>query len=129
MGGRIKGCQWFDLLIQPKRLSKNNFSSCNTIGFGHQLYAPKRKVRFQVMNRHIFFCSRLFDIRFVSYYGFMLNRLYELRSDSSYCGIMERTLTRLGLRPRNWRYASQCCGAFLTVARPNIVAPEVNTIM
>ena len=42
---------------------------------------------------------------------------------------MERTLTKLGLRPLNWAHASQCCGTFLTVARPDIVTPKVNAIL
>jgi heterodisulfide reductase subunit B len=69
------------------------------------------------------------DLRFVPYYGCMLNRPKALRSDASYYGIMEKTLTRLGLQPLNWGHASQCCGTFLTVARPDIVTPKVNAIM
>ena len=69
------------------------------------------------------------DMRFVPYYGCMLNRPYALRSSSNYYGIMERTLTKLGLQPLSWAYASQCCGTFLTVARPDIVTPKVNAIM
>ena len=44
-------------------------------------------------------------------------------------GIMEKTLSKLGLRPLHWAYASQCCGTFLTVARPDIVTPKVNAIL
>lgn len=69
------------------------------------------------------------DMIFAPYYGCMLNRPYSLRSGSNYYGIMERTLTKLGLRPLNWAYASQCCGTFLTVARPDIVTPKVNAIL
>jgi heterodisulfide reductase subunit B len=42
---------------------------------------------------------------------------------------MEKTLAQLGLQPVNWSHASQCCGTFLTVARPDIVTPKVNSIM
>jgi heterodisulfide reductase subunit B len=69
------------------------------------------------------------DMTFAPYYGCMLNRPYALRSGSNYFGIMERTLTKLGLRSLNWAYASQCCGTFLTVARPDIVTPKVNAIL
>ncbi|MCU0591231.1 MAG: heterodisulfide reductase-related iron-sulfur binding cluster, partial [Desulfobacterales bacterium] len=44
-------------------------------------------------------------------------------------GIMEKTLAKLGLQALNWGHASQCCGTFLTVARPDIVTPKVNLIM
>jgi heterodisulfide reductase subunit B2 len=69
------------------------------------------------------------DLRFVPYYGCMLNRPYALRSGANYYGIMERTLTKLGLQPLTWGHGSQCCGTFLTVARPDIVTPKVNIIM
>jgi heterodisulfide reductase subunit B2 len=69
------------------------------------------------------------DLRFAPYYGCMLNRPYALRSGSNYYGIMEKTLGKLGLRPLTWGHASQCCGTFLTVARPDIVTPKVNLIL
>jgi heterodisulfide reductase subunit B2 len=69
------------------------------------------------------------DLSFAPYYGCMLNRPYALRAGSDYYGIMERTLAKLGLRPLNWAFGSQCCGTFLTVARPDIVTPKVNAIL
>jgi len=68
-------------------------------------------------------------LSFAPYYGCMLNRPYALRSGSNYHGIMEKTLATLGLRALTWGHASQCCGTFLTVARPDIVTPKVNLIM
>ena len=69
------------------------------------------------------------DLTFAPYYGCMLNRPQSLRSGTDYYGIMEKTLGGLGLRSRHWAYSSQCCGTFLTVARPDIVTPKVNAIM
>lgn len=69
------------------------------------------------------------DLVFAPYYGCMLNRPFALRAGSDHHGIMEKTLGNLGLRPLHWAYASQCCGTFLTVARPDIVTPKVNAIM
>jgi heterodisulfide reductase subunit B len=69
------------------------------------------------------------DLAFAPYYGCMLNRPLELRSGTNYYGIMENTLAKLGLKPVPWSYASRCCGTFLIVARPDIVAPKVNAIM
>jgi heterodisulfide reductase subunit B2 len=69
------------------------------------------------------------DLTFAPYYGCMLNRPFALRAESDQYGIMEKTLTKMGLRPLHWAYASQCCGTFLTVARPDIVTPKVNAIL
>ncbi len=69
------------------------------------------------------------ELTFAPYYGCMLNRPFALRSGSGHHGIMEKTLGNLGLRSLHWAYASQCCGTFLTVARPDIVTPKVNAIM
>ena len=69
------------------------------------------------------------DLTFAPYYGCMLNRPFALRSVADQHGIMEKTLSKLGLRPLHWAYASQCCGTFLTVARPDIVTPKVNAIL
>jgi len=69
------------------------------------------------------------DLTFAPYYGCMLNRPHALRSGSDHYGIMEKTLGGLGLQSLHWAYASQCCGTFLTVARPDIVTPKVNAIM
>lgn len=69
------------------------------------------------------------ELTFAPYYGCMLNRPFALRSGSDHHGIMEKTLGNLGLRSLHWAYACQCCGTFLTVARPDIVTPKVNAIM
>ncbi|MGE5256987.1 MAG: CoB--CoM heterodisulfide reductase iron-sulfur subunit B family protein [Hyphomicrobiales bacterium] len=69
------------------------------------------------------------DLAFAPYYGCMLNRPYELRAGTNYYGILEKTLAQIGLKPVQWAYGSQCCGTFLTVARPDIVTPKVNAIM
>lgn len=69
------------------------------------------------------------DLTFAPYYGCMLNRPYALRTGSDHHGIMEKTLGDFGLRSLHWAHSSQCCGTFLTVARPDIVTPKVNAIM
>jgi heterodisulfide reductase subunit B len=69
------------------------------------------------------------DLKFAPYYGCMLNRPLQLRSGRSYFGIMEKTLAAAGMQPVAWSLGYRCCGTFLTVARPDIVAPKVNAIV
>jgi heterodisulfide reductase subunit B len=69
------------------------------------------------------------NMTFVPYYGCMLNRPLELRSASDHQGVMEKALAGVGLHSKRWSYGSQCCGTFLTVARPDIVTPKVNAIL
>ncbi len=69
------------------------------------------------------------DLTFAPYYGCMLNRPAALRPSSDHHGIMERVLGDLGMRSVLWASSNQCCGTFLTVARPDIVTPKVNAIL
>jgi heterodisulfide reductase subunit B len=71
----------------------------------------------------------LTGIRFVPYYGCMLNRPPDMRHEKNYHGLMEKTLAALGAEPLRWAFASQCCGTFLSAARPDVVTPIVNDIM
>jgi len=69
------------------------------------------------------------NMTYVSYYGCMLNRPSALRLLSDHQEVMENALAGVGLRSKRWAYGSQCCGTFLTVARPDIVTPKVNAIL
>jgi heterodisulfide reductase subunit B len=69
------------------------------------------------------------DLTFVPYYGCMLARPPAMRHEKNYHGLMENILFALGARPLRWAYSSRCCGTFLSVARPDVVTPIVNTIM
>jgi heterodisulfide reductase subunit B len=71
----------------------------------------------------------LTGIRFAPYYGCMLNRPPDMRHEKNYHGLMEKTLAALGAEPLRWAFASQCCGTFLSAARPDVVTPIVNDIM
>jgi heterodisulfide reductase subunit B len=66
---------------------------------------------------------------FVPYYGCMLARPPIMRNEPSFNGLMENILTNLGAKPLQWRYSSQCCGTFLSISRPEIITPIVNSIM
>jgi heterodisulfide reductase subunit B len=72
--------------------------------------------------------KKLQGLRFVSYYGCMLNRPPALRHEEKYHGLMEKILASLGAEPLSWPYLSRCCGTFLSVARPNVVTEMVNEI-
>ncbi len=73
--------------------------------------------------------EKLKQLKFVPYYGCMLNRPNTLRNEKNYKGLMEKILTGLGAQALDWSFASQCCGTFLSVARPELVTSIVNRMM
>jgi heterodisulfide reductase subunit B len=73
--------------------------------------------------------KRLDGLRFVPYYGCMLAHPPDLTREKEYHGLMEKILASLGATPLSWPHASQCCGTFLSVARPDIVTPLVDRII
>lgn len=73
--------------------------------------------------------SRFERLKFVPYYGCMLAHPPALRHEKNYHGLMEKTLAALGASPVSWAYGSRCCGTFLSVARPDIVTPIVDSII
>jgi heterodisulfide reductase subunit B len=68
-------------------------------------------------------------LRYVPYYGCQLAMPPELRRYPRLYGSMENVMDWLGAEERNWGYTAKCCGAFLSVARPDIVVPMVTDIM
>jgi heterodisulfide reductase subunit B len=68
-------------------------------------------------------------LSYVPYYGCLLASPPELRHYPGMYGTMEAVMTWLGARQRNWAYQAKCCGAFLSVARPDIVSPMVADIV
>jgi heterodisulfide reductase subunit B len=68
-------------------------------------------------------------LKFAPYYGCMLARPPAMRRHKNYHGIMERIITGLGATALSWGYASRCCGTFLSVVRPDVVAPMVHQIV
>jgi heterodisulfide reductase subunit B len=72
--------------------------------------------------------KKLNGLKCVTYYGCMLARPPSLQREDKYHGLMERILSSLGATSLPWGYTSQCCGTFLSVARPDIVTPLVNKI-
>ena len=68
-------------------------------------------------------------IKFVAYYGCMLNDPPGMRNEVNYYGKMEKMLRLLGATPLTWAYATRCCGTFLSVARPEIASAAVSEIL
>lgn len=73
--------------------------------------------------------KRLDGLRFVPYYGCMLSHPPTLHREKKYHGLMEKILASLGATPLPWLHAFQCCGTFLSVARPDVVTPLVDGII
>lgn len=68
-------------------------------------------------------------LRYVPYYGCLLAAPPELRTYPKLHGTMEAVMRWLGADVCTWGYKAKCCGAFLSVARPDIVGPMVTEIM
>jgi len=73
--------------------------------------------------------TALQNLAYVPYYGCMLARPPIMNREPSHRGVMEKVLGQLGGRALPWRHSSKCCGTFLSVARPDLVTPMVQTIM
>ncbi len=73
--------------------------------------------------------KNLQGLRIVSYYGCMLSQPAALQLDTNYYGFIEKILTSLGGESISWPYYSQCCGTFLSVAKPDMITPIVNKII
>ena len=71
----------------------------------------------------------LAGLRYVPYYGCLLAAPPELKNYPKLHGSMEAVMNWLGAAAMPWGYQAKCCGAFLSVARPDIVAPMVDDIM
>lgn len=68
-------------------------------------------------------------LRYVPYYGCLLASPPELKNYPKLYGSMEAVMHWLGAEQRDWGYQAKCCGAFHSVARPDIVTPMVADIV
>ncbi len=71
----------------------------------------------------------LSGLRYVPYYGCLLAAPPELRNYPKLHGSMESVMRWLDADRCQWGFQAKCCGAFLSVARPDIVGPMVAQIM
>jgi len=73
--------------------------------------------------------EKLKHLKVAPYYGCMLSMPPDLRFEKNYYGIMEQTLKRLGADPISFGYGKQCCGTYLSVAKPKVAQKVVNEII
>ncbi len=73
--------------------------------------------------------NNLKNLKFAPYYGCMLARPPSLKKMKNYHGLMEKILSGLEAEPVSWAYGSRCCGTFLSVVRPDVVAKMVQEII
>lgn len=73
--------------------------------------------------------SQLKGIRVAPYYGCMLSMPPDLRREPSYYGLMEGALSSLGAEIISYGYETQCCGTYLSVAKPALAQKVVTRII
>lgn len=73
--------------------------------------------------------KKLKQIKVAPYYGCMLSMPPSLRFETSYVGIMEQTLSKLGADIIPFGYGKRCCGTYLSVAKPELAQKVVNEIV
>jgi heterodisulfide reductase subunit B len=73
--------------------------------------------------------DRLKGMIIASYYGCMLQRPPAMRKMKNFHGIMEKVLGSMGATSLRWNNSVQCCGTFLSVARPDIASRHVQGII
>lgn len=73
--------------------------------------------------------ERLKKLKVAPYYGCMLSMPPDLRFEKNYSGVMEQTLERLGADIIPFGYSTQCCGTYLSVAKPQLAQKVVNQIV
>ena len=69
------------------------------------------------------------QLKVAPYYGCMLSMPPILRHEINHEGIMEKTLSKLGADMVSYGYARQCCGTYLSAAKPKIAEKVVNQIV
>ncbi len=72
--------------------------------------------------------KRLKGIKVAPYYGCMLSMPPDLRHEPSHYGLMEDALSSLGAEIIFYGYETQCCGTYLSVAKPKLSEKVVTQI-
>jgi len=73
--------------------------------------------------------NNLKGLKIAPYYGCMLSMPPDLRFEKNYYGIMEQTLEKLGAKITPFEYSMQCCGTYLSVAKPGLAQKVVSKIV
>ncbi len=73
--------------------------------------------------------KQLKGIKIAPYYGCMLSMPPDLRHEPSHSGLMEDALSSLGAEVISYGYETQCCGTYLSVAKPSLSERVVTQII
>jgi heterodisulfide reductase subunit B len=73
--------------------------------------------------------KQLKGIKVAPYYGCMLSMPPDLRREPSHYGLMEDVLSSLGAQVISYGYETQCCGTYLSVAKPELSEKVVTQII
>ncbi|MCP4720307.1 MAG: hypothetical protein GY860_12685 [Desulfobacteraceae bacterium] len=73
--------------------------------------------------------KQLKGIKVAPYYGCMLSMPPDLRREPSHYGLMEDALSGLGADVISHGYETQCCGTYLSVAKPKLAEKVVTRII
>jgi len=73
--------------------------------------------------------KQLKGIKIAPYYGCMLSMPPDLRHEPSHFGLMEDALSSLGAEVISYGYETQCCGTYLSVAKPSLSEKVVTQII
>ncbi len=72
---------------------------------------------------------KLKNLKLAPYYGCSLFSPSHLSSEVLRMGILEGILKKLGAEVILWRYATQCCGTYLSVVRPDLITEIISQFM
>ena len=94
----------------------------------HLLELLKDEIQFENIKEKV--VKPLKDLKVACYYGCMLVRPREIGfDDSENPTIMEDLMITLGGSPVDYPYKTECCGAYQTVDKPEIIADRTNQII
>ena len=94
----------------------------------HLLELLKDEVKFENISKKV--VNPLKDLNIASYYGCYLVRPQEVGfDDSENPTILDDLMKVLGANPVDFPYKTECCGAYQTVDKPDIIADRTNQIL
>ena len=94
----------------------------------HLLEILKQDIKFEAIAKKV--KNPLKDLKIASYYGCYLVRPAEIGfDDMENPTIMDDLMQVLGAKPIDFPYKTECCGAYQTVDKPEIIAERTNEIL
>lgn len=94
----------------------------------HLLEIFKNEIKFETLAQKV--TKPLKDLKVACYYGCFLVRPKEIGfDDAENPRIMDDLMTVLGANPVDFPFKVECCGAYQTVERPDLIADRTNQIL